>query len=107
MSEQIRTQILIYCEAVRTGIKPVAMMSIQSRYEKEIKKIVKQEGIKIHLEDVNSDDGWKVAWIYKHDYLVDVIKAAPEHPNSTFEHWVLGKLFGYSDEAIRDFVIKL
>ena len=95
---------MTYCEIVRTGIKPAAMLSIQTRYVDEMIVVVENEGLKIYIQDVDEDSNWKTGFIYKHDYLLEVIKAAPEHPNSIFEHWVLGKLFGYSDEAIRDFV---
>lgn len=107
MSDEIKMQIEMYCQAVATGNKPVAMLSIQSRYSNEIKKMVEREGLKIHLVDVNRNNSWNTAFIYRHDYLLEVIKKAPERPNSIYEHWVLGKLFGYSDEAIKDFLATL
>jgi len=107
MSDGIKLQITTYCEGVRTGSKPVAMTSIQTRYLDEMKVIVENEDLRIYVEDVIQDDNWKTAFIYKHEYLLDVIKVAPKYPNSTFDHWVLGKLFGYSDEAIGDFLVKM
>lgn len=104
MSDGIKLQIITYCEGARTGSKPSAMTSIQTRYVEEMSNIVKNEGLKLYIQDVVEDDNWKIAFIYKHEYLLDVIKVAPEYPNSIFDHWVWGKLFGYSEEAIRDFV---
>lgn len=107
MSDEIKMQIITYCEAIKTGTKPVAMLSIQSRYVEEVKLYIEYEGLKIHIRSSEGDENWKVVFIYKYDYLLDVIKSAPEYPNSIFEHWMLGKLFGYSDEAIKDFLATL
>lgn len=104
MSNEIKMQIAMYCEAIKTGTKPVAMLSIQSRYVEEVKGYIEREGMKNHIRSSVGDENWKVVFIYKYDYLLDVIKAAPEYPSSIFEHWLLGKLFGYSDEAIKNFL---
>lgn len=104
MNEAIKMQLMGYCEGVKLGTKPAAMMSIQTRYQVEATEVVETYGIKCYIEDVEEDSIWKVLWIYKYDYLLDVIKQMPKHPNSKYDHWVLGKLFGYSDEAIKNFL---
>lgn len=107
ISDVIKMQIIMYCEAIQKGTKPVAMLSIQSSYVDKAKEYIESEGMKIYIKDVVGDGNWKVIFIYKYEYLLDVIKATPEYPNSIFEHWVLGKLFGYSDGAIKDFLTTL
>lgn len=42
-------------------------------------------------------------WIYKDKFMIKVIKSLPDEPNSMYDHWVLGKAFGYSEESIREF----
>lgn len=107
MNSEIEMQIMMYCESINTGTKPVAMINIQTRYIQELKQIVEKENLYVYIKNVESDQNWKVAYIYKYSYLADVIKIAPEYPSSIYDHWVLGKLFGYSDEAIELFVTKL
>lgn len=107
MSSEIEMQIMMYCEAINTGTKSVAMMNIQTRYTPKLKQITEKENLHVYIKNVASDQNWKIAYIYKYSYLIDVIKIAPEYPSSIYDHWVLGKLFGYSDEAIELFVTKL
>jgi len=49
-------------------------------------------------------NGWFRLWIFKKDIMLEIIKVLPDKPNSIFDHWVLGKVFGYSDEAIEEFL---
>lgn len=83
--------------------KPAALISIQKRYLKEALSLIENE-YKLRTYCEMLADGWITLWIYKNDYLLDVIKKVPQKPKSVFEHWVLGKLFGYSEEAIQDFL---
>ncbi|MEJ8552752.1 hypothetical protein [Tepidibacter sp. Z1-5] len=52
----------------------------------------------------NLYEGWKVIWIYKDEYLLEVIKNMPEKPKTIYDHSVLGKVFGYFDKAIKEFI---
>lgn len=88
---------------VNKGLKPVAMMSIQNRYFKEAESIVKNmNGLKFHSEYLY--DGWMTIYIYKHNYMLEIIKSSPDEPKTAYEHWILGKMFGYSDEEIGKFI---
>lgn len=104
MSEGIRAQIIGYCEAVETGSKPAALMSIQTRYEEEAVKLIKRFGLNAYTKKVIEDENWRILWIYKEPYLLEIIKMASRYPTSIYEHWLLGKLFGYSEEAIKKFL---
>lgn len=101
MSEEIKFQISIYCYLVKTG-KPTVMIPIQDRYINEALKIINKESLIAYIQDLS--EGWKTLWIYKDKYLLEIIKNMPEKPKTAYEHWVLGKIFGYSDEAIREFI---
>lgn len=46
----------------------------------------------------------KTIWIYKEKYMLEIIKNLPEQPKTVFDHWILGKAFGYSDESIKKFI---
>lgn len=91
-----------YCYLVQRG-KPCAMLPIQERYLLKVKEHIKKiYGLKIYNEKLS--DGWLTLWIYKDDFMIEIIKSLPEKPKTIYDHWVLGKAFGYSDEAIKEFL---
>ena len=98
---EIIGKIFAYCELVQEG-KPAAMLPIQVRYENEAKIVIQNYGLNDYIEQLA--DGWLTLWIYKLPHILEIIKSMPQAPKTTYEHWVLGKLFGYSEEAIRDFI---
>ena len=100
MSETIIANVVLYCQMVQTG-KPCASLAIQDRYVVEIVDEVDKFELRVYVEDLAK--GWKTLWIYKDEYMLDIIKSLPE-PKTKFEHWILGKAFGYSDEAIKTFL---
>ncbi len=83
--------------------KPAALILIQERYLEDAKNVVEQE-YKLKTYCKKLADGWISLWIYKHEYILEVIKKVPQKPEGVFEHWVLGKLFGYSEEAIESYL---
>jgi hypothetical protein len=87
---------------VNKGCKPVAIMALQNECVEEAKERV--EAKKLHFYSEVLCEGWSTIYAYKHEYLLDVIKSSPEKPKTVYDHWVLGKLFGYSDEEIRGYV---
>lgn len=100
--ENILGQVNVYCFMVERG-KPCAMIPIQERHVQKIEEYIKNIfGLNVYTE--NAVDGWVSLWIYKDKFMLEVIKSLPEKPKTIFEHWVLGKAFGYSDEAIREFL---
>ena len=101
MNEFLKGQIYTYCELVIRG-KPAAIISIQDRYAKETIDIVKSNKLYYLIEELSA--GWKTLWIYKYKYMEEIIKKMPEKPKTIYDHWVLGKIFGYSDEAIKEFL---
>lgn len=48
--------------------------------------------------------GWVTFWGYKYPHILEVIKNMPQAPKTVYDHWVLGKLFGYDEVAIQEFV---
>lgn len=94
-----------YCYQVKTGSKPIAFVCLQTRYINTAVENAKEKYLlKTHIEDIENYPEWKTLYIYKHDYLLDIIKNLPNNPQTPYEHWVLGKACGYSDDAIGEFI---
>lgn len=83
--------------------KPAAIISIQKKYLEEAVNLINEEYKLETYHEILADD-WITLWMYKNKYLLEIIKKVPQKPESVFEHWILGKLFGYSEEAIQDFL---
>ena len=92
-----------YCYMVNRGCKSIATMGLQDRHIADAKQIIENEKLKFYSEFLY--EGWTTIYIYKHDYLLEVIKNSPDEPKTVYEHWVLGKMFGYSDEEIGKFIV--
>lgn len=84
--------------------KPAALVSAQKRYTDSALALIESSynDLFIYKEEINL--GWDAIWIYKHDHILEVIKSLPVTPKTTFDHWVLGKLFGYDEAAIVEFL---
>lgn len=94
-------QLEAYCMMVERG-KPAANLPIQSRYAEEAISIIKRHGLKYIKNPLS--DGWEEIWVYKYPHIGDIIRVLPQVPKTAFDHWVNGKLFGYSEEAIHEFL---
>lgn len=97
----IKGEVSAYCYMVLRG-KPAGMVPIQERYLEEIVAIVDECELSTHVEHLA--DGWATLWIYKYPHILEVLKSLPPIPESNFDRWVLGKLFGYEEAAIQDFL---
>ncbi|HEY5563425.1 MAG TPA: hypothetical protein VIK72_17025 [Clostridiaceae bacterium] len=96
-------QLNAFCYVIKTGCKPVAMMPMQDRYLEQVKKTIEgTDGLKFYSEYLC--EGWTTVYIYKHEYLLEVIKSSPSKPKTAYDHWVLGKMFGFSDEEIGKYI---
>lgn len=98
----LKGQAEAYCYMVSRG-KPAAVIAVQKRYVTEVKSTIESfHGVKTYEQFLS--DGWVSLWIFKNDIMIEIIKSLPEEPNTAYEHWVLGKVFGYSEEAITEFI---
>jgi hypothetical protein len=96
-------EISTYCHQVKSG-KPAAMLPLQERYSEEAKQLIESNGLCCYLDRYYPE--WVTIWMYKKEdvYLLEIIKFLPQGPKTALDHWINGKLFGYSDEAIREFI---
>lgn len=96
-------QVDAYCYMVERG-KPAALVPVQERWLEEVSRLVTDTyGLKVYTESLS--DGWAGLWIYKYPHVLEVIKAMRQAPQTVFDHWALGKLFGYTEEAIHEFLL--
>jgi len=102
MNEILRSVTDLYCDLILKG-KLCACEAIQERYVTEsVDRVKSIYGLMTYVEDLAP--GWNTLWIYKDEYMLEIIKLLPEEPKTVYDHWILGKAFGYSDEAIRIFL---
>ena len=102
MNDFTRAQLIELAQQVYRGSKPCAVMSIKE-LDKQIAKItVIKEMCKFRIE--STAEGWCVIWIYIKDELIDVIDCLSNIPETAADHYLLGSLFGYSNESICAFL---
>lgn len=102
MNEYMHGYIDALCYMVQRG-KPAAVVPLQTRHlDAAIGSIQINHGLKTYVD--YSCEGWVSLWIFKHEHILDVIRASPQVPENVYEHWLLGKLFGYGEEAIAEFI---
>ncbi len=103
-SEHLRAEIDTYCFLVRTRCKPAAALAVQQRFIASAIQHVAffDTGLQVYTEELA--DGWVTLWIYKFSHILEVIKSLPQAPETSFDHWVLGKLFGYSEDSIAEYL---
>lgn len=101
MNDFILNRIDFNCDIVQKG-KLCSCEAIQDRYIEDAINIINSFRLNVYVEELSL--GWKTIWIYKDEYMLEVIKKLPEQPKTIFEHWILGKAFGYSDEAIKNYI---
>ena len=98
MNNQLKEKIHNYCQYIITG-KSIANLPIQTRYIEKAKNLIEKEyKLKIFIEPLA--ESWSSLWIYKKEFMIEIIKALPDDPKTIYDHWVLGKAFGYSDEEL-------
>ncbi|MCL6458871.1 MAG: hypothetical protein K6T85_12765 [Gorillibacterium sp.] len=95
-----REELVVYCDLVKKG-KPAACIPLQTRHVEEALVMVGKE-LLTHVEHLS--DGWVTFWIYKYPHILEAIKNTPQTPKTAYDHWVLGKLFGYEEVAIQEFI---
>lgn len=98
-------EINTYCYQVKCGSKPMAFMNLKTSYIDLVTKYINDNyGLNVYIQEVKDYPEWITLFIYKHGYLIEIIKNLPEQPQTPYEHWILGKACGYSDDAIGEFI---
>lgn len=89
------------CYMVRRG-KSCAYEIVKIKKLKYVLSVIKKYDLKYIIQKLNNE--WVAVFMYEKWYMKEVIRSLPDKPKTLFEHWVLGKAFGYSDEAISQFL---
>ena len=93
------------CYMVQRG-KPAALISIHKDEVEEAIEFINSHNLKALVREDNGEE-WKSLWIFKYDHILTVIESLPVGcPQNPYEHWILGKLFGYDEHSIEKFINK-
>lgn len=101
----LRAELTVYTYMVERG-KPAAMLPIPERYIDEAIAFVHSiSKMKTFTEELGEE--WRKLWIYQYEYIQQIIIALPQTPETVFDHWALGKLFGYDELSIAKYISKV
>ena len=96
----------VYVEQVNAGTKLAAQIGCHARHVPAVREMVEKEGCRIVIDEQRGE-GRVAIWIFKHSF-VEIIIAEMSHakttPPTAAGVWAMGKLFGYSDSAIGDYL---
>jgi hypothetical protein len=90
------------CYLVSKGVRAVALLQFRHKKNNDVDKIIKitkRHNVKYELKPFYKD-GWTELWIFENDIVRYIINELPDKPILPSDHYILGKLFGYSDEKI-------
>lgn len=98
-----------YCTSVWSEAKPVANFEIKKEQLNDVITIISSYELKFKTSPSKWKEDRVEVWIYKYYHLGliidEILKFGSEL--STYHHWVLGKLFGYSEKAIEEFLERI
>lgn len=98
-----RTRIMTNIALVKAG-KPCSKILVHAENVETFQAVVQKEGVYSYTKPSLTSESWTALWIFKHKHMLQVINKLPDNPETPFDHWLLGKAFGYSDEAIMEFI---
>jgi hypothetical protein len=90
------------CYMVERDVKPASCIPIQLKHYDDTKELMKNYDVNYYIEELSEE--WFTLWIYKYNHILDIIIHSPNEPKTIYDHWILGKLFGYSDSSIEKFI---
>jgi hypothetical protein len=96
-------QLIELCQMVYHECKPCAMIPIKKK-DKDYALHICNNDVYTYIEDI--DKKRIEFWMFKRIELLDVIKLLPDNPQTKADHYLLGALFGYSNNAICDYLNK-
>lgn len=95
----------MYSQQVFAGAKLAASITVKDELGEAVLAVVNQEGCSAITE---VEDGWATILIYKYDFvllLYEEMRARQSSgPPSLLDVWSTGKLFGYSDYEISQYL---
>lgn len=96
-------QAVAYCEMVCRGVRLAGQLDVPEEACAGLVSLVDREGCTAYV--VSGDSGRAAVWIYRDDRVVRLIEALSAAPMpSAVTVWGMGKLLGYSDEDVLNFL---
>lgn len=92
----------------RTVLNNSSILSLSDKLDK-IEEYVKKEGLYLYAYSLSRDEydldeeESACIWIYKYSHQGEIIRSLTGS-HSFVEEWITGKLLGYSDEAMENFL---
>lgn len=98
-------RILTYCECVKTETKLLAEALVNRRDIDWVERVIANEGCRSIVDRAHSEDYAKV-YLFKHSWVRQILeeRKRKDAPKSALNNWITGKLFGYSGNAIAEFL---
>ena len=95
-------QVVAYCERVRTGMSLVCEMSFPWEHADTLTDLVEREGCRSTVDPDN--DERVTLWIYRDDIVRKFTEQLQSGIPTELAIWSTGKLFGYSDREVVNFI---
>ena len=98
-------QAVAYCEMVSRGVRLAGQMDVPAQACDSLVILVQQEGCFARV--VSVDPGRAAIWIYRDrgvERLIDAFDDAGVPMPSELAIWSMGKLFGYCDQQVLDYL---
>lgn len=95
-----------YISYVKCGVKPVSLIQINNRYLDECIQEIKDHNLLFITEETGKTH--TNLFIFKdgmYEHIVSYLLWF-SYNEEVFDAWLQGKVFGYSDEMIREFIVK-
>lgn len=88
---------------VERGAKPVGEVTVQKDIADEyVSYVERNHSVACHIKPF--DDVFSTIFVIKDNRMLGIVNECLKEPITTGDHYVLGKLFGYSDAAILDWI---
>lgn len=105
MNEFTEGQLTEMCQMVFRESKPSALALLKKVNLNRAENICIKEGCEYWTKEI--DRKWREFWVFKRKEMLEVIKLLPEVPKTKLDHYLLGAIFGYSNNAICDYLKNL
>lgn len=101
-------QALSYCEMVNRGVRLAGFLDVHAKEIARLVGLIERDGCKGKVVDTGAQ-GRAGLWIYRDDRvvtLIDAFEAKGSHVPSDADTWMMGKLFGYGDTDVLEFMAR-
>lgn len=95
-------QATAYCEMISRGVRLAGQLTLPKEYLEDLVALVKREGCEVLACPVN--DERVTLWIYMEPAVRELIDDLQSVPASRLGVWGMGKLFGYADCEVINFL---